>query len=217
VEMPKSVLMPLISIIILFILCIPRVEAQDIGEVVDKSVIEKWQTISLIEPGRIDAIASLDDGVLLAGSRNPTPGRIFRSADYGNTWTNLGQITPTGITCLLAGRGKNAYFLTEKSELWLSPDRGQTWKYQTTLSSGKNTEGFALAYGLWMTEQGTLLASDANSSGGHVYRSTDRGRTWKDMGKISNRALYRFNRAGKAVVVNGCRTLAWLKTLFLFL
>lgn len=192
-----------IYILIVFTLLFRQISGQDRVPVPDKSLIPEWQKISLIEPGRIDAIAYVGEGVVLAGSRNPNPGHLFRSEDYGNTWTDLGQITPQGITCVLGGNNNKAYFLTEKSEIWISTDGGKTWKYQTTLSAGKNTEGFALSYGLWMTEQGTLLATDANSSGGHVYRSIDQGNTWKDLGKISERALYRFNRMGNGILVNG--------------
>ncbi len=182
-----------------FVMC----NAQDRVPVPDKSLIPQWQKIPLIEPGRIDAIASMDNGIVLAASRNPNPGHVFRSEDYGNTWTDVGQITTTGITCVLGGKNDKAYFLTETSELWISDDAGKRWKKQTTLSAGKNTEGFALSYGLWMTEMGTLLATDANSSGGHIYRSTDEGLTWKDLGIISDRALYRFNRMGNGILVNG--------------
>jgi hypothetical protein len=177
--------------------------AQDRVPVPDKSVIPQWQTIALVEPGRIDAIASLGQGVILAGSRNPNPGYMFRSTDKGATWQRLGQITQVGITCILGGTGSDAYLLTERSELWASRDSGLTWKQLATLSGGKNTEGFALSYGLWLTEQGTILATDANSAGGHIYRSVDRGHTWSDLGKISDRALYRFNRVGNGIIVNG--------------
>lgn len=54
-----------------------------------------------------------------------------------------------------------------------------------------------------MTDHGTVLVSDTESSGGHIYRSTDKGDSWIDLGAISEKSLYRFERTGNGILVNG--------------
>jgi hypothetical protein len=51
--------------------------------------------------------------------------------------------------------------LCNTNNIWhysqVSDDNGATWKRITKLSSGINTEGHALAYGICITKQGTIL------------------------------------------------------------
>ena len=174
---------------------------------------DHWEKHELIHGGRIDAITSLNYNIILAATRAPHPGHVFRSTDNGQTWKDLGGIVDSsrdgGITCLAGTREGLAYLLTEQSTFWRSEDFGKTWQYVTKLSPGKNDEGYALAYSIAVTEQGTVLVADANSMGGHIYRSTDQGRHFKDQGKISDRPLYRLQKAAMGIVVNG-----WMGVLY---
>ena len=96
--------------------------AQPVEPAPPSKLIGPWQAIPLVNRGRIDAIASLGEGVVICGTRRPTPGHLFRSEDHGITWVDLGNITGQGITCVAAGQGANAYALTEQSEFWVSRD-----------------------------------------------------------------------------------------------
>lgn len=166
-----------------------------------------WNVIKLIEGGRIDAIEYLGNSIVLAGTRNPNPGYIFKSVDFGVSWEKVGDVNSsengTGITCISAGKNGWCYLLTEQSDFWRSTDYGESWQKITTLSDGKNTEGFALSYSIIVTNKGTILVSDTNSNGGSIYRSTDNGNTFKKIGPVSTRALYRFTMVETGIIVNG--------------
>ncbi len=170
------------------------------------TTLVRWERTELAPGGRIDAIADLGDGILIAGARGVNHGRIFRSMDYGKSWQQTQRIASGqqgAITCLARGHGKDAYLLTEQGDFWRSEDHGKSWRHLTRITTNKNHDGFAAAYGIMVTPQGTVLVSDTDSDGGHVFRSTDRGVHWQDLGKISEKGLYRFVQVGKGVVLNG--------------
>lgn len=170
-------------------------------------LFRSWEATELVPGGRIDAIADLGEGVLLAGARGAGYGRIFRSGDYGQTWQlaqNIAGPEKKGsITCLAKGEGTDAYLLTEQGDFWRSEDRGKTWRFMAHLTDNKNRDGFAASYGIMVTRLGTVLVTNTDSDGGHIFRSTDRGEHWKDQGRIAGRGLYRFVDVGKGILVNG--------------
>jgi len=154
---------------------------------------------------RIDAIAYLGNGIIIAGTRLPAqPGYIHRSKDFGETWQAVGDITGADyITCLRAGGNGLGYLLTGRDvHLWKTVDYGETWQDQGKICNATN-HGRANAYGLIVTRQGTVLVADADGGGGHIHRSIDQGRTWQDIGRISPLPLYRLNEARDGWVING--------------
>ncbi|WP_162141569.1 sialidase family protein [Lunatimonas lonarensis] len=166
-------------------------------------VFERWSVQELLPGGRFDAIAHVGGHTVVMGSRGKNPGQLFISRDLGQTWENTGKITEDEITCISHGGGDLVYLLTGKSNFYRSEDGGQSWKWLGTISNNKNTEGYTLSYGIFVTKSGTVLVSDTESSGGHIYRSEDRGDSWHDVGVVSPRALYRFQGTDQGVLVNG--------------
>lgn len=167
-----------------------------------------WDVYSAIPGGRIDAIADLGEGVIVAGSRNPKPGHIFRSTDCGATWTDLGNLLGdelhTGsVTCLASGGDGVAYLLTGDAHVWKSEDWGETWVGLGQVSNMPRHENFHYSYGITVLPSGTVLVSNTNPTGGHVIRSADGGATWTDEGAQSTMALYRFEKVADGVLVNG--------------
>jgi photosystem II stability/assembly factor-like uncharacterized protein len=166
-------------------------------------VFSSWKIEELLPGGRFDAVAYLGEDCILMGSRGKNPGHIFRSEDLGKTWEKIPGITGDDITCLASGGNGLAYLLTGKANFYRSRDYGRSWEWITKISTNSNREGYTLSYGLLVTDHGTILVSDTESSGGHIYRSTDQGTSWTDLGQISPRALYRFERTGNGILVNG--------------
>lgn len=168
---------------------------------------KEWEVMELMPAGRFDAIADLGNGILITGSRNPYPGKIFLSTDYGKNWKLTQEIGDDkgngGITCLAKGVDNIAYLLTQQGEFWKSVDRGVNWKKIMQITSNKNKDGFAAAYSILVTKLGTVLVSNTDSDGGHIFRSVDNGESFTDLGKISDKGLYRFTDVGKGVMING--------------
>lgn len=168
----------------------------------------RWEVHALIPGGRIDAIADLGDGVVVAGSRNPKPGHVFRSVDCGRTWTDLGNLlgddpSTASVTCIASAGDGVAYLLTGDAHVWKTTDRGLTWTALGQVSDMPALEPFHHSYSIVVLTSGTVILSNTNPTGGHVFRSDDGGMNWADLGAISTGALYRFEKTSDGVLVNG--------------
>lgn len=170
-----------------------------------KNYFGKWHVTTVAEGGRIDAIRQLDDTTVLCAARGQHKGKLFISFNRGLNWKLLSQPVNADITCIAeTGNKKEFYILTGTAEVWGTQDGGLTWKkLKTLLDKNKNRERYAAAYAIMYTDHGSLLVTDTDSDGGHIYRSTDKGLTWSDMGAVSQNALYRLERTGNGIIVNG--------------
>lgn len=166
-----------------------------------------WEVKELVKNGRIDAIEYLGNGVVLAGTRNPNQGFVYKSKDNGLTWSLTGELKTKenrkGITCIASGKNGICYLINESSEFFRSVDFGENWDRITKLSGGNNDMGYAMTYGICVTKLGTILVSETNSDGSCIYRSTDRGLTFEKIGPVSPKPLYRFSVLGNGIILNG--------------
>lgn len=169
------------------------------------SVFKSWTMQEVTPGGRIDAIRQLDKEAVLCAGRGVNRGKLFISEDKGISWRFLAQPVTIDITCIAeTGNRKEFYILTALSDVWGTRDGGVTWKHlKTLLPANRNRQRYAASYAIMYTRQGSLLVTDTDSDGGHVYRSTDKGQHWQDMGAISHNALYRLEQTGNGIVVNG--------------
>ena len=168
------------------------------------SELKTWSVTELVQGGRIDAIRVLKDSVVVCGVRGVNRGKLFISYDYGNSWSFLAEPTGSEITCIAETDDMNTfYILTGEAEVFVTKDLGRSWKKLANLTTNKNRVGAAASYSIIYTSEGTLLVTDTDSDGGHIYRSVNRGRTWKDLGAVAKDALYRFEKAGDIIIVNG--------------
>ncbi len=198
------------SIALLLQMCIANIvfaaPAVDSTLMVDKllPVFKKWAVTELVKGGRIDAIRSLGGSSVLCATRGKNRGMLFISHDYGNNWSLLAKPAESDITCIAeTGNVNEFYFLTGNAEVFGTSDGGKSWKHLITLTINKNKEKYTASYAIMYTSNGTLLVTDTDSDGGHIYRSTDKGRTWTDLGAVSKNALYRLEKVGNGIVVNG--------------
>jgi photosystem II stability/assembly factor-like uncharacterized protein len=164
---------------------------------------ENWNLQELVKGGRIDAICDMGKGVVVCGTRHPNAGQLFISRDYGISWQPLANLTTSAITCIASANESEWYVLTGNAEVFSTRDAGKNWKLLTTLTTNKNKEKYTASYSIMVTYHGTILVTDTDSEGGHIYRSVDKGKTWTDLGAVSGDALYRFTKVGNGIIVNG--------------
>lgn len=158
---------------------------------------EKWRPVTrLTEKGRIDAIVYAKNGVVLIGARGEDSGHIFRSADYGKTWTHVGRPIKSEILNLLYAGGEVVLVSTFDGEVWKSEDLGKTWSLKGKIASQR-------IYSMVAMPDGVVLASEFRAEGGRVYKSADKGETWIEKGTVSPREVYRFERVEDGVILNG--------------
>jgi photosystem II stability/assembly factor-like uncharacterized protein len=181
----------------------PIVDKQYITEKIS-SALKIWSVTELAKGGRIDAIRVLKDSVVVCGLRGVNRGKLFISYDYGNSWSFLAMPTSSEITCIAETRDMNTFYvLTGEAEVFVTKDLGRSWKKLAKLTTNKNRVGAAASYSIIYTSKGTLLVTDTDSDGGHIFRSVNKGRTWTDLGAVAKDALYRFEKAGDIIIVNG--------------
>ncbi|GAB5558491.1 MAG: hypothetical protein SynsKO_01380 [Synoicihabitans sp.] len=166
---------------------------------------EGWERIEVEPGGRIDAIADFGGGVVVLGTRLPNPSNVYRSPDLGKTWERVANVGEDDyITCVAAGRGAVGYILTgAKVHLWKTEDDGLTWHDMGRINDADSGTNFAEAYGMVVTERGTILVADTDAGGGRISRSTDGGKTWTVSAPISPLAIYRLQPVGDGIIVNG--------------
>lgn len=179
-----------------------------VGSAYAQGAERAWDAQPLIEGGRIDAIADLGNGIVIAGSRNPKPGHVFRSTDCGETWVDLGNLLGSdlysgSVTCVASAGKGTAYLLTGDAHMWKSTDWGLTWAPLGRVSDMPQHQSHHFSYGIVVLDSGTVLLCNTNPTGGHVFRSDNGGTNWQDLGPISSDALYRFEKLPDAVLVNG--------------
>src|ERR1051325_4872636 len=125
---------------------------------------------------------------------------IYKSTDAGKTWTHLGlrdgqqipqiAVDPRDPNHVLVAVAGHPYGPNEERGIFLSTNGGET--FQKVLYKDENIGGAdvlfdptnpSIAYAsLWEARQGAWENGAWNGSGGGIYKSTDGGRTWTQMG-----------------------------------
>ncbi len=99
--------------------------------------------------------------------------RLFRSADGGQTWTDLGEVIPEGIhSFALAGNG-NVIATDYTGNMFLSTDDGQSWS-QTFTSPGPLPSFLSSASPVFPEGQTGYFGY----GNGFVIKTTDGGDSW---------------------------------------
>jgi len=163
-----------------------------------------WTRLLLQSGGRLDSLADLGDGVLLSATRSPNGAKLFRSLDDGETWSSAGTIGTADLTTIAesGSDGLTAYMTDEESVVYKTEDAGDNWDSLGQLSTGTKIGSFARCYGLIVTEAGTVLVATMEDPNGHIFRSTDGGDNFTDLGAFNVLGIYRFVLTENGILAN---------------
>ncbi len=126
---------------------------------------------------------------------------IYKSTDAGKTWTHLGlrdgqqiaqiAVDPRNPDRLLVAVAGHPYGPNEERGVFLSIDGGKTFK--KTLSRDENigasdveidpSDPETVYAALWEAREGPWENGSWNGTGGGIFKSTDGGKTWKQLSK----------------------------------
>ncbi len=145
-----------------------------------------------IPVGDIYSLTYAGNGIVIAGGDVPGPnGKIYRSTDYGATWsvvitvgTTIQSLTYAGNGIVIAG--------DSSGNIYRSTDYGLTWS--TTIPK----PGSAISSLVYAGKNGTIIAGDTNNG---IYRSTDYGLIWGAAIPVGN--IQSLTYAGNGIVIAG--------------
>jgi len=124
---------------------------------------------------------------------------IYKSTDAGKTWTHLGlrdgqqipqiAVDPRNSEVILVAVAGHPYGPNEERGIFRSTDGGKT--FDKVLYKDENVGGADVLFdpknpdvayaGLWEARQGPWENGAWNGTGGGVFKSTDNGKTWKQL------------------------------------
>jgi photosystem II stability/assembly factor-like uncharacterized protein len=138
---------------------------------------------------------------------------IYKSTDAGKTWAHLGlrdgqqiaqiAIDPGNPEHLLVAAAGHPYGPNEERGIFLSTDGGKT--FAKTLSRDDNTGGNDVQIdpanpevvyaSLWEAREGPWENAEWNGTNGGIFKSTDGGKSWRQLSKGLPRGIVQANLA----------------------
>ncbi|HEX3142594.1 MAG TPA: hypothetical protein VHQ64_01395, partial [Pyrinomonadaceae bacterium] len=124
---------------------------------------------------------------------------IYKSTDAGKTWTHLGLrdgqqipqivVDPRNADTVLVAVAGHPYAASAERGIFRSTDGGKT--FEKVLYKDENVGGADVIFdpanpevayaGLWEARQGPWENAAWNGTGGGIYKSTDNGKTWRQL------------------------------------
>jgi hypothetical protein len=136
-------------------------------------------------PGQIQKLCDLGSGIVLALTTS-NPARIYRSTDYGATWSDIG-VLGTGTA------PSNAWDVTANNNIvWVVASDNNVWKvYKSTDAGVAWDAGTAIVsafdyHSIFALDASILLVGLSTNPGNakKTYRSTDGGANWSEVATV---------------------------------
>lgn len=115
--------------------------------------------------------------------------RVFRSADGGQTWTDLGEVMPAGVLAFTVIDPQTVVAADLEGNMFRSVDAGQSWT-QTFASPGPLPSFFSSAVPVFVDSQTGYFGYGA----GFVIKTTDGGASWAQISSGSGQSLNDIDR-----------------------
>jgi len=150
-----------------------------------------WTTGATAD-GRHRLLAVSADVVLAWGRTGSFPNyddRIFRSADSGQTWADLGEVIPAGVFAFTAVDPQTVVASDLEGNMFRSADAGQTW-VQTFTSRGQRPGFLSSAAPVFPNSETGYFGYGA----GFVIKTTDGGASWSQISSGTGHSLNDLDR-----------------------
>ena len=129
------------------------------------------------------AVSPSDDNVVLAVAASSGPGAVYRSADGGNTWTQVIAPNTVGAGQVLFDPGNGNIAYASLGGVYKSTDGGNTWASVNGTGSSVLPTGNFLALAIAASSPETLYAGGdfipSGSTGANImFKTVDGGQSW---------------------------------------
>lgn len=157
-----------------------------------------WRNMGTLMNAIYDII-HIGNGIIIAIGYSSSGDDVYKSTDYGLTWTTKGTIGTVGsLTCDYFGNG---IFVAGdfNGNLFRSTDYGETWS-----DLGKQYSASSIQKIIYIGD-GIGLASTGGNR--YILRTTDYGATWSNLGALTGTStVYSFAYASNGIVLAGTGT-----------
>lgn len=142
------------------------------------------------------AVSASDKNSIYAVGGNNQSGKLYKSTDQGETWTELSEFNRKGLNVMGNGAwrgagerlaidpnngGKVIYFGSRNRGLWKSPDQGENWEQISNILIPQGQAG-GVIFVVFDPSSGNSTTNSqriyAGVQGMGVYSSTDGGQRW---------------------------------------
>jgi photosystem II stability/assembly factor-like uncharacterized protein len=162
----------------------------------------EWSRLLVHSGGRLDSVEDLGGGNVLSASRTPNPAKVYGSTNSGVSWSLYETVGTVDLTTIKSAGSGVAYMVDENSKVYKTANYGDTWADLGQLSSATPVSPFARCYGLLVTSAGSILVADMANTGGRIFRSTDGGSSFTNLGTIGTGGIYRLQEVGDGILCN---------------
>ena len=150
-----------------------------------------WNVVTSAS-GRLQLFAFSPEVVLASGRTGPYPNyddRVIRTSDGGQTWSDLGEVIPSGVYAFSIVNSQNMVASDFEGNMFHSSDAGLNWS-QTFVSPGQ-VPGFLSSASPYFADTQTGYFGYGN---GFVIKSTTGGASWFQISSGTGESLNDIDR-----------------------
>ena len=152
---------------------------------------KNWYSIAISSNG--EKLAAVVGG---SYSSSTVSGHLYTAWNRGRTWIDRSAQTGSGISgnknwtsVAMSDDGQKLAAVVASGHIYTSSNSGATWTNRST-PTGSEIAGDKYWISIAMSGNGEKLAAvDGDSSGGHIYTSSNSGAKWADLSIVPDSAI----------------------------